>query len=795
MATLVETPSWIGVYKLELEDKVEGGTPVFDAGGEPVSGWANAPLQHLTNRTAYLKAQVEALASSKQDLIPTGTTEQFYRGDKQFVSVTKANVGLGNVDNTSDANKPVSTATQNALNLKVNTSVVGVNSGVASLDSGGKVPASQMPSTDSVAEGSTNKYFTEGRAQDALVAFPPFKPNNWDQAYAWGNHATAGYESQTNKGQPNGYAPLNAAGKLPVDNVDGTWLGDLNYQGTWSPVTNSPALPAASSGNKGYYYIAWEDGTYAGNYYIAGDFVVSNGTAWQKVDQNFNGHNRLPKVKPTLLLDFANSKTVDPRITYACASPMPYYDGRTVAKAEENLLLNSASLATQTRAVTATAHTLSFSGTGTVTLTGASTAGPLVGTGPDRVVLSFTPTAGNLTLTVSGDVLEAQLEARSFATAYTPTTTQPITRYQPKLLEAPANVPTITHDPVTGETLGLQVYGQATNLLTRSDDFTNAEWVKTNVDPVSGVIAPDGTVSGSILRETTATGAHGVERSITVNIGETRTLLFVAKNFGRRYVTVSFAAVNLACFDLQEGTAVIGAGSANSVALTPTIRNLGNGLFLCAAKLTRLNTNLTATIEIRASRTLLTASTDSYTGDGTSGIYIWRAGLYAGDYAGPPIKTEGSQVTRADARASISTDGWLRQGVGAIYAEARSRQSSATAVVQLDDGTNSNRIYTAISTVATVPQQVVFVNGINVATVNLSSSTENAQKLAVSWGDGVFSADNSVGNSGQASLNQIPVISVMRFAANATTQVNAIFSKIAYYPTVMTATELEALTS
>jgi hypothetical protein len=35
-------------------------------------------------------------------------------------NVTKSQVGLGNVDNTSDANKPISTATQNALNLKAN---------------------------------------------------------------------------------------------------------------------------------------------------------------------------------------------------------------------------------------------------------------------------------------------------------------------------------------------------------------------------------------------------------------------------------------------------------------------------------------------------------------------------------------------------------------------------------------------------------------------------------------------------------------------------------------------------
>lgn len=42
-------------------------------------------------------------------------------------SATKALVGLGNVDNTSDANKPVSTATQTALNLKQNTLAAGTD--------------------------------------------------------------------------------------------------------------------------------------------------------------------------------------------------------------------------------------------------------------------------------------------------------------------------------------------------------------------------------------------------------------------------------------------------------------------------------------------------------------------------------------------------------------------------------------------------------------------------------------------------------------------------------------------
>lgn len=42
---------------------------------------------------------------------------------KSLLSITKSDIGLGNVDNTSDLNKPISTATQNALNLKLNKSV------------------------------------------------------------------------------------------------------------------------------------------------------------------------------------------------------------------------------------------------------------------------------------------------------------------------------------------------------------------------------------------------------------------------------------------------------------------------------------------------------------------------------------------------------------------------------------------------------------------------------------------------------------------------------------------------
>ena len=93
--------------------------------------------------------------------------------------------------------------------------------------------------------------------------------------------------------------------------------------------------------------------------------------------------------------------------------------GRHPAGGVRNLLLATDVLATQSKTTTAVAHTLAFTGTGTVTLSGASTAGPLVGTGAgNRVSLTFTPSAGSLTLTVSGSVTLGQLEIGSSATAY-----------------------------------------------------------------------------------------------------------------------------------------------------------------------------------------------------------------------------------------------------------------------------------------------------------------------------------------------------------------------------------------
>ena len=139
-----------------------------------------------------------------------------------------------------------------------------------------------------------------------------------------------------------------------------------------------------------------------------GDLSINRNTSATRIDENGNIVDVSAKVA---------------RIDYSTGSPAILSEPQRT-----NLVYPSDIATTQVRAVTAVAHTLSFYGTGTVTLSGAFS-GSLVGTGANnRVTLSFTPTAGNLTLTVSGTVTNWQLEAGSNATSYIPTVNGSVTR-------------------------------------------------------------------------------------------------------------------------------------------------------------------------------------------------------------------------------------------------------------------------------------------------------------------------------------------------------------------------------
>lgn len=105
-----------------------------DESGQPVINWSYAALirYELDGQLIHIPVKNFQLLTGQTNidlaLLPVGEPTELIFGNVAFVSsvngrsgavtLTKTDVGLANVDNTSDANKPISTATQSALDLK-----------------------------------------------------------------------------------------------------------------------------------------------------------------------------------------------------------------------------------------------------------------------------------------------------------------------------------------------------------------------------------------------------------------------------------------------------------------------------------------------------------------------------------------------------------------------------------------------------------------------------------------------------------------------------------------------------
>lgn len=92
------------------------------------------------------------------------------------------------------------------------------------------------------------------------------------------------YQSTSQKGQANGYASLDGAGKVPIAQLPSSIM---EYKGTWNASTNSPSL-ADGTGDTGDVYRVSTAGTRnlgSGSItFDVGDYVIYNGTIWEKSD-------------------------------------------------------------------------------------------------------------------------------------------------------------------------------------------------------------------------------------------------------------------------------------------------------------------------------------------------------------------------------------------------------------------------------------------------------------------------------------------------------------------------------
>ena len=82
------------------------------------AGEASASASAAEQAKLDAQAAAQQAAGGGEPTIIAGNTGQYWRGDKTWQTLNSAAVGLGNVNNTSDASKPISTAQQTALDGK-----------------------------------------------------------------------------------------------------------------------------------------------------------------------------------------------------------------------------------------------------------------------------------------------------------------------------------------------------------------------------------------------------------------------------------------------------------------------------------------------------------------------------------------------------------------------------------------------------------------------------------------------------------------------------------------------------
>ena len=206
-----------------------------------------------------------------------------------------------------------------------------------------------------------------------------------------------------------------------------------------------------------------------------------------------------------------------------------------------------------------------------------------------------------------------------------------------------SNLPRIDYTDGCGSFL---MEGQSTNLITQSELFSDASWVKTGLTVNSNsAISPDGNSNASKLVEANQSGGKNIS-GISFSASTTNTFSVYAKASEREWILLYFNGGGNGgyYFDVKNG--VIGTGLGSNTG-TPLIEDVGNGWYRCS--ITHLASS-SSNIQIYIAQS---DNAFSYRGDGTSGVYIYGAQLEQNSYATSYIPTQGGSSTRLQDIATI----------------------------------------------------------------------------------------------------------------------------------------------
>ena len=125
---------------------------------------------------------------------------------------------------------------------------------------------------------------------------------------------------KTSVGVPNGVASLDAGGKVPLSQIPDSIIGQVQYMGTWNALTNTPTLNFLVPEEKGHYYVVSVAGVFGGIDFQVGDWIISNGTYWEKVDNTDAVTSVFGRIGAILALE-ADYQSFYPRLSQAYDNP------------------------------------------------------------------------------------------------------------------------------------------------------------------------------------------------------------------------------------------------------------------------------------------------------------------------------------------------------------------------------------------------------------------------------------------------------------------------------------------
>jgi hypothetical protein len=359
-----------------------------------------------------------------------------------------------------------------------------------------------------------------------------------------------------------------------------------------------------------------------------------------------------------------------------------------------------------------------------------------------------------------------------------------------------SNVPRIDY---TGGGCGkLLLEPQRTNLALYSEQFDNAGWTKLNATiSANAATSPDGTQNADKLVESATSAIHYCETSVSVISGQSYSYSVYAKQ-GERHITLQGSApTNSAYATFNLSTGVVGASAVGSA----SIIDAGNGWYRCTLTFTSAATSV-ANMAVLLADSPTAGRSSSYSGNGTSGVFLWGAQLEAGAYATSYIPTTAAAVTRlADACSKTGISSLIGQTQGTLFLDFEKTNNDNTGLggyfrLDVNDGTISNRILFGFdlnqvnaTVIVSAPQATISTTGVQTQKRIKAAFAYKANDF-VMYVNGVQIGTDTSGSvpSGMANF---------QFGVNQTTptQTSGVVNQQLFFKTRLTNEQLQTLTS